>query len=68
MGKHMARLLRFAIKYSCQWHSYRTDRTTIDALRRLSNHNLIELNEQTKQFRLDKQQHGPQLIRHHQNG
>lgn len=51
MGKHMLRLLKFAIKYP-GWHSWaKGDTAAINAVRRLVNHGLLEIND-CGQFRL----------------
>lgn len=50
MGKNMLRILRFAISYK-GWHTYGRDRSTVDAISRLSNLGLIEVNR-FRQFRL----------------
>lgn len=50
MTKNQARLLRFAIQYK-GWHTYGNDRSTINTLRTLENHGLIEI-KGLKQFRL----------------
>lgn len=51
MGKHMLRLLRFALRYPDSWHTYGTDRSTVNAVRRLSELGLLECNA-VRQFRL----------------
>lgn len=50
MGKHVRRLLKFAIQYP-GWHSYGTDRTTVDAVNCLVGYDLIRVNE-FRQFQL----------------
>ena len=50
MGKNMKRLLLFAIRFQ-GWHSWGRDRSTCDAIRRLSKQGFIELNSY-RQFRL----------------
>lgn len=54
MTKNQARLLRFAIAYD-GWHSYSSDRNTVRQIDTLARHGLLEVNRQTKQFRLQKE-------------
>jgi hypothetical protein len=51
MGKHQSRLLRFALKYPCEWHSYGTDDTTTRAVRSLERAGALEV--KGRQFRLN---------------
>lgn len=53
MGQHSIRLLKFAIKYQNNWHSYGKDISTVRAIKRLSDLGFIEIN-QIRQFRLIK--------------
>lgn len=50
MGRHQLRLLKFAIKYR-GWQSYGTDSTTVNAVGRLTDLGLLEVND-NRQFRL----------------
>lgn len=50
MGKHIKRLLKFAIDYP-GWHTYGKDRSTVDAVNNLARLGLIVVNEH-RQFRL----------------
>jgi len=50
MGKHVLRLLKFALCYP-GWHSYYAERETLNAIRRLVKLGLIEVNK-FKQFRI----------------
>lgn len=52
MGKHQLRLLQFAIKYPYGWHSYGTDESTVRAVNALCGRGLIEISDNTRQFRL----------------
>lgn len=50
MGKQQARLMRFALKYPNQWHSFANDASrTVQSLVR---YGLLTVNWETKQFRL----------------
>ena len=50
MGRHMIRLLKFAIRYP-GWQSYGKDRNTVNAVNRLAGMGFLEVNEY-RQFRL----------------
>ena len=50
MGKNMRRLLLFAIRFQ-GWHTWGTDRSTCDAVRRLREQGFIETND-CRQFTL----------------
>lgn len=52
LGRNMALTLEFAMKYP-GWHSYKMDRATENAVKRLAARNLVEINE-FQQFRLSK--------------
>lgn len=52
MGKHQLRLLKFAIKYP-GIHSFGKDRSTIDALRKLATYGLIDIDWDSRQFKLN---------------
>lgn len=45
IGKNSLRLLKFAIKFQGEWHSYGTDRSTRDAINTLVSLELIECNQ-----------------------
>jgi hypothetical protein len=51
MGRHQSRLLRFALRYPCEWHSYGTDTTTSRAVQALVREGMIEV--KGRQFRLN---------------
>ena len=51
MGKHVKRLLQFAVKYP-GWHSYAKDRATTNAVRCLADMGVLELSTISNQFRL----------------
>jgi hypothetical protein len=51
MGRHQLRLLKFAIKYHNEWHTFGTDSTTVNAVKSLCRLGLLEVNE-FRQFRL----------------
>jgi hypothetical protein len=55
MGRHQLRLLRFAIKYSQQWHTYGTDKATVKAINSLERMGLITVDRAMRQFKLNNQ-------------
>ena len=52
MGKHQARLMRFALRYPVGWHGYGTDQTTTRAVFALARGGFLELSDTSRQFRL----------------
>jgi hypothetical protein len=52
MGRHQLRLLKFALRYPNEWHSYGSDRSTVNAVRALARLELLELSPVSRQFRL----------------
>ena len=52
MGKNMKNALLFANKYA-GWHSYTTDRPTVNAINRLKDNGLVEVNE-FQQFKVSE--------------
>jgi hypothetical protein len=57
MGRHQLRLLRFALDYPSQWHTYGKDKSTTSAVYALASLELIELSKETRQFRLRRPRH-----------
>ena len=51
MGKHQLRLLRFAIRFADEWHTFGTDQSTVRAIHSLVGKGLLETNFH-RQFRL----------------
>lgn len=52
MGKNTLRLLLFALRWPDTWHTYGTDRKTRDAILSLVSNGILELNRESRQFRL----------------
>ena len=52
MGRHQQRLMRFALRYPQDWHSYGTDQSTLRALQALVRYGFLELSDTSRQFRL----------------
>lgn len=61
MVKHQLRLLRFALHYRHEnnWHSYGTDSATVQAIDRLADMGLFQVNKHRRQFRLVDSIHTP---------
>lgn len=53
MGQNIVNVLKFAIRYP-GWHSYATDRSTVDAVNTLAKHDILELSTISRQFRLNE--------------
>ena len=51
MGKHQLRLLKFALRFPSNWHTYGTDPSIVSAINSLSRMGLLDLNEY-RQFRI----------------
>lgn len=52
MGKHQCNLLDFAFKYPT-WHSHDNKKSTLNAIKALTNKNVIIYNSNTLQFKIN---------------
>lgn len=58
VGVNQCHALEFCQRYA-GWHSYKTDRATLRALKGLERRGHIEINQETKQFRFKRHEPTP---------